>query len=39
MLDALKHLFETYQDGGRVRLMYDTELFLGRIPEESPVYA
>ena len=32
MLDALRHLFDTYQQGGRVRMVYDTELYTGPAP-------
>jgi hypothetical protein len=30
MLQALRRIFEAYQEGGRVRFLYDTELYLGR---------
>jgi len=31
MLKALRQIFDQHQEAGRVRLLYDTELFLGRL--------
>ena len=31
MLAALRRIFDQYQEAGRVRVLYDTELYLGRL--------
>lgn len=36
MLDALGVLFEAYQEGGRVRLEYDTTVYFGRLRDGEP---
>jgi SAM-dependent methyltransferase len=34
MMDALRELFRTYQENGRVRVDYATHLYAGRLPNE-----
>ncbi len=34
MMDALRELFRTYQENGRVRVEYATNLYAGQLPNE-----